>query len=311
MLITNSPNKKFLYYSYAVLGYVIAVIAWGAYVRATGSGAGCGRHWPLCNGVVIPRSPELATIIEFSHRITSGISLVFTGFLVVWAYRLFASGTIVRFAATLSAIFLILEAAFGAGLVLLQLVANDASVLRAIVIALHLVNTFFLIGCLTMTSWSAKVGVSNTSDFHLNRDALLFVVALLLFLLVGASGAIVALGDTLFPSSSFVEGWNQDFSPSAHFLIRLRVVHPALAVALAMYLLFLASRYQAMATLGVSVLVQLVVGAVTVLRAAPVELQLLHLVLADITWILLVLTALKVLLMPSSSTFSTGYSTEK
>ena len=58
----------------AVLGYTVLTILWGAYVRATGSGAGCGRHWPLCNGEVLPRAPGAAMIIEFSHRATAGSS---------------------------------------------------------------------------------------------------------------------------------------------------------------------------------------------------------------------------------------------
>src|SRR5215467_12703113 len=63
-------------FAWGVLAYNVAVIAWGAFVRASGSGAGCGRHWPLCNGEVVPRPTSVATVIEATHRATSGLALV-------------------------------------------------------------------------------------------------------------------------------------------------------------------------------------------------------------------------------------------
>src|ERR1700682_2434048 len=112
--------KPFARYAWAVVAYNVAVVLWGAYVRATGSGAGCGNHWPLCNGAALPVSPSLGTIIEFTHRATSGIDLALVALLVVWAFRAFARGHPVRLGATLSAIFLMSEALLGAALVLLE-----------------------------------------------------------------------------------------------------------------------------------------------------------------------------------------------
>src|SRR5690242_12260676 len=109
-------------YAWSVLAYNVAVILWGAYVRATGSGAGCGEHWPLCNGQVLPRAPALATMIEYSHRLTSGVALLSVIVLLVWTYRVTPPGP-ARKAAALSAFFILTEAAVGAGLVLFQLVA--------------------------------------------------------------------------------------------------------------------------------------------------------------------------------------------
>ncbi|MFN8454080.1 MAG: COX15/CtaA family protein [Anaerolineae bacterium] len=67
---------RFAKYVWTVLAYNLAVILWGAFVRASGSGAGCGSHWPLCNGEVIPRTPQMETLVEFTHRLTSGLALL-------------------------------------------------------------------------------------------------------------------------------------------------------------------------------------------------------------------------------------------
>src|ERR1044071_4013704 len=120
-------NARFARYAWGVLAYNVAVVLWGAYVRATGSGAGCGNHWPLCNGEVTPHSPAIATLIEFTHRATSGISLALVGLLVVWAFRAYPRRHRVRLGAALSLVFLLTEALIGAALVLLEHVAKNTS----------------------------------------------------------------------------------------------------------------------------------------------------------------------------------------
>src|SRR5260370_34132353 len=70
-----------------VAAYNITVIVWGAYVRATGSGAGCGSHWPLCNSDFLPTTPQTQTVIEFTHRVTSGVSLGLVALLLIWCWR--------------------------------------------------------------------------------------------------------------------------------------------------------------------------------------------------------------------------------
>ncbi|HVR96418.1 MAG TPA: COX15/CtaA family protein, partial [Thermoanaerobaculia bacterium] len=140
---------RFARYAWATLAYNVAVILWGAAVRATGSGAGCGSHWPLCNGEVLPRSPGVQTIIEFSHRVTSGLALLLVVGLVVFAFRARPRGDAARGAAVLSLLFILSEAAVGAGLVLFEMVAHNQSMARALWMAAHLINTFFLLGVLT------------------------------------------------------------------------------------------------------------------------------------------------------------------
>src|SRR5688572_19392438 len=115
------PFRRF---AIITLGYNLLVIVWGAYVRASGSGAGCGKHWPLCNGVVVPESASTATMIEYAHRITSGLALVLVVVLAIWAFRVAPRGDRLRKAAVVSLVFIVTEALVGAGLVLLELVGE-------------------------------------------------------------------------------------------------------------------------------------------------------------------------------------------
>jgi heme A synthase len=292
-------ETRFRRYSWFVLAYIILVILWGAYVRATGSGAGCGNHWPLCNGEVIPTSPELETLIEFSHRLTSGIGFIFVVILCIAAFRIFPPKSRIRYSATVSLFFMITEALVGAGLVLFGLVAEDDSFARAWVMAFHLVNTFLLLGSLTLCAWWThdKRRLNLTQSKTIKR---LLAFNLGLVLLVGISGAIAALGDTLFPSESLTEALRADFSTGSHLLIRLRIYHPLLAIILAVTLLpsaaYLAKKREDLKNLslftGFTILVQLAVGLINLVLLAPVSLQMLHLFIADLIWIsLVILTA--------------------
>ena len=147
---------RFARYAWGLLVYDLAVVAWGAYVRATGSGAGCGAHWPLCNGELVPRSPPVAMLVELSHRATSGTALVASVVLAVWALRAFPRGHLARAGAIASATFMAGEAIIGAGLVLFRLVAHDESLARAVSLCLHLSNTFLLLASTALTAWWAS-----------------------------------------------------------------------------------------------------------------------------------------------------------
>ncbi|MEM1205662.1 MAG: COX15/CtaA family protein [Acidobacteriota bacterium] len=306
-------RTTFSRFAWGGLAYNLAVILWGAYVRATGSGAGCGNHWPLCNGDVVPRSPGVETLIEYSHRLTSGVVLLFAIALLVLSRRLFPAGHRVRLAAVLYLVITLVEAALGAGLVLFGLVEDNDSVARAVVMSIHLGNTFLLIGSLTLTAYWGSGGAA------LNRplqDPLASRIWLSLAgtTLVGMSGAIAALGDTLFPAESLVEGFRQDLSASSHFLIQLRTYHPLLAFAVSLLLLHLIARVRAekrpqparrfASYLNVAVLSQLALGALNVVLLAPVWMQLVHLLLADLLWISLVLTCAAALAVPAPETAS-------
>jgi heme A synthase len=288
---------RFARYSRLTLAYNIAVILWGAFVRASGSGAGCGSHWPLCNGEVLPRSPRIETIIELAHRVTSGIALLLVVGLVVLAFRQRPKGHPARGAAALSLFLMLTEAAVGAGLVLFELVADNQSMARALFMGTHLVNTFFLLAAMTLTAHFAAGGAPLRwrGQGGAGWAAALGMLALIV---AGVSGAVAALGDTLFPSTSLLEALRQDLSPTAHLLIRLRLLHPFLAVGAGVLVAALAVRV-AMDRPGPAarparwvlalVLAQLLAGVVNVALLAPVWMQIVHLLVADLLWIAAVL----------------------
>ena len=292
-LSMSPPNPRFARFAWAVLSYNVAVSIWGAFVRASGSGAGCGNHWPLCNGVITPTGPTLKTLIELTHRSTSGIDLVLVGILLAWAFRAFPPQHAVRRGAVLSAIFLMSEALLGASLVLLDHVAGNTSPNRAWSLSSHLINTLTLLACLTLTAWWAQ---GYKSVRPRGKAAWMAAASLLAVMLAGVSGAIAALGDTLFPASSLAKSFAQDFDPASSIFIRLRILHPVIAAATGAWLLFYglsASRMVRVRKLPLllmlCVVAQIAAGVVNLMLLAPVWMQLVHLLLAYSLWITLVL----------------------
>jgi len=291
--IPDSP-AGFTRYAWGVLAYTVAVALWGAYVRATGSGAGCGNHWPLCNGEVTPHSPAVATIIEFTHRATSGVSLIFVAGLLIWAFRGFPRRHPVRLGASLSMVFLLTEALIGAALVLLGHVQKNASVSRGYSLSTHLINTLTLLACLTLTArWAGGQKVPSLRG----RPLWLAGVSLAVVVILGVTGAIAALGDTLYPSASLAAGLAQDWDPSANIFLRLRGLHPLIAGAAAAWLLWYAVssalrrpevKWLAWTMAG-CLGAQLLAGMTNLLLLAPVWMQILHLLLAYLLWISLVI----------------------
>src|SRR5262249_872473 len=147
--------NRFAKYAWFTLAFNLLVIVWGAYVRASKSGAGCGSHWPLCNGEVIPNSPTIKTLIEYSHRLSSGLALLLVVGMLVWVFRAYARKHQLRYLSAFAMFFMLMEAAIGAGLVLFEMVAENKSIARALWISAHLINTFLLIGTLALTAWLA------------------------------------------------------------------------------------------------------------------------------------------------------------
>jgi heme A synthase len=293
-LLTSNSARRFAPYAWGVLAFNVAVVLWGAFVRATGAGAGCGKHWPLCNGEMLPRSPRLDTIIEFTHRATSGIDLALVALLVFWAFRAFPRNHAVRLGATLSAMFLISEALLGAALVLLGHVAGNPSLAHAYSLSAHLLNTLTLLACLTLTAWWA----TRKAPLHIGgRTAWIAAMSLAIVMMLGVSGAIAALGDTLFPSRSLAEGLARDFDPAASVFVRLRILHPVIAAFAAAWLFFYAvttaRRRPELRPRAWILLVmaagQITAGVANLLLSAPVWMQMVHLLLADAVWISLVL----------------------
>jgi heme A synthase len=283
--------------AWGLLAYNMLVVLWGALVRVTSSGAGCGGHWPLCNGEMVPSLHTTATIIEFTHRAMSGLSVIAVCALWLRSRMVFPRGHRARWWAGLSVVLLLVEALLGAGLVLFNYVEHNASIGRGFYLAAHLANTQLLLGALTMTAWTAARGKA------LVRAGVpgVLMAALPLTIALSMTGAVAALGDTLFPAVSLSAGLAQEFSSASHFLLRLRIVHPGLAVLLGFFLLYVASaavrsrpspevKRTAAAVAGLA-LAQLVAGALNVALLAPAWMQLVHLLLANLLWIALVLVA--------------------
>lgn len=290
------PTDRLSRFAWFVLAYNVAVVLFGAVVRATGSGAGCGSNWPTCRGGVVPLSGGAETAIEFTHRATSGLALVLV---FVLAYRVVRSrpqGDPARWAAVAAAIFVLGEALIGAALVLFEWVADDESVGRVISIVIHLVNTFLLLGALALTAWFSAGRSVPSRPFHSTQWRLLRRGAALL-MLVSAMGAITALGDTLFPKDALGAGFLDDLGGT--LITRLRWIHPVLAVLTAVYLLWMIDRLRGAVSLAgaVEAMVygQVVVGVVNVVLLAPIWMQVIHLLAADVLWIGFVLLAAQAL----------------
>ncbi|HEX8561217.1 MAG TPA: COX15/CtaA family protein [Pyrinomonadaceae bacterium] len=290
---------RFAAYAWFVTAVTLAVILWGAFVRASRSGDGCGDHWPLCHGSVVPDASQAKTLVEFAHRATSGVAFLLVVGLCVWALRAYRRGHPVRAAAALSGLFIVTESLIGAGLVLLRLVGDNTSVARAVYLSVHLVNTFLLFASLGLTAWWASRGSRERprlAEFFKGRAG----VAILGSLALGVSGAVAALGATLFPEA----GAGADveaMSPASRVLFSLRhyYIHPLFALAVGAYLVHFAlslrragrdgwTRRWASWVLGL-VAAQFAAGLVNAALLAPVWLQIVHLLLADLLWLALVL----------------------
>ena len=306
---STGVHSAFRRFAWGVLAFNVLVVAWGAYVRASGSGDGCGNTWPFCNGQVVPQSPRIHTLIELSHRISSALAVFAVLALSVWTYRAFPRKHQVRLFALLSGVFILLEGALGAGLVLFRYVAQNASSGRAFYLSAHLSNTMLLLGSLTLVAWLAGEPSGNPQPLHRRDLPRLLGFALVVALVVSITGAIAALGDTLYPAVSLQQGVQQDFASGTSVLLRLRLFHPLVAILSAFFLLYVALRIprrlpgqairEASGILALLIVLQLAMGAINICLLAPVWMQLLHLFVADVLWIVTVVLAAEAMVYPA------------
>jgi cytochrome c oxidase assembly protein subunit 15 len=302
------PSPALRRFAWGVLAYFIAVILWGTLVRATGSGAGCGNHWPLCNGTVLQHSASVNTLIEFIHRITSGLSFFLVVGLLAWTFAGTVRGHLARAAAVASVVFTLIEAILGALLVKLGYTAQSQSPMRPAFLALHLTNTLLLLAALTLTAHllSRRKGYLRGSV----RVAAPFgaVATVIIVMIVGVTGSLAALGDTLFPVSSLAQALTQDFTATSGWLVRWRWTHPAVAFFASIFLIWLLVRAAQRSThwdnRSLSALVLLLLAAVytlgvlDVVLLAPLWLQVAHLLGADTLWASLVVLTARLTLVP-------------
>jgi heme a synthase len=291
-------------FAWATLCFNVAVVLWGAFVRATGSGAGCGNKWPVCGGSVLGTSAKAQTLIEFTHRMTSGVALLMVVILLLWCWRTTSKGNWARYSAILAAVFLANEALLGAALVLLGHVAQDQSAGRVLFLCLHFGNTLLLLALLALTASWLQSGTGNFTLIQKRAEVSAVVVGLLAVLTIGMTGTVAALGDTLFPATSLRSSVLQDFTSDSPALLHFRLLHPLLAVIAGIYVIWIvlknASRgiAQSRASMALTILLfaQIGIGMLNVLTLAPVWLQILHLLVADMIWISLVLASSAVVL---------------
>jgi len=295
--VTTSKVERF---AWAVVAYNVLVILWGALVRATGSGAGCGNHWPLCNGQVIPLSPSLHTVVEFTHRMMTGGSILVVFGLLVWTFITTRKGQAARAFAVASTVLLANEAFLGALLVKLGYVTGNQSMGRVVLLSIHLTNTLLLLAALTATALMLTTKQRLDELSVRGAKKVWAISGLVATLVVGVSGSLAALGDTLFPASSLRTAFAQDFAAGSPWLLRLRGVHPVSAIVAAIFVIWLSAQArragaarQAGVVLGLLGL-QFVLGLADVLLLAPVWMQILHLLGADLYWVALVALAAKV-----------------
>lgn len=295
---------------WVTVGTVLVVLL-GAVVRITGSGAGCGQHWPTCHGEVAHLPKSVETWIELSHRTTSGLDFLGVLGLAVLAFRL-APRHPARISAFAALALIIVEVLIGARLVLLNLVGSNMSFDRVVVMPAHLVTTSLLIGALAAASYFGSperlrrdTSLTPHAERGLKRALRWSAAAGALLLLVSMTGAITALGDTVYPvrGDGTLEHLQNDHAASAHLLGKLRVVHPLLALLGVGGLWVAASRAReatqatSVQKLGFALYVggglALLVGVSNIWLGAPGYIQVTHLFVACLLWLgVVILTAM-------------------
>ena len=273
--------------SYSKLGLFLSIVSIlaGAFVRATGSGDGCGATWPTCKGRIIPALTDTSELIEFSHRSVSGLLLVVT--LIIFSKtRRFQKGSLVKVVTNYLTFFVIFEAIIGAIIVLFEWVGLNSSLPRIVAVPIHLVNTFGLLGCYAILYKIIEDDLKEIKSIF-NKN---FILISLLFLLSGATGSITALADVLFPSASFIEGFLEDFDKTSEALTRLRILHPIISSALSVVLYVYSTRINKKYGVNVKllktfVIVAVLLGVFNVISNIVLPLSILHLAIADFLWI--------------------------
>lgn len=284
------------------LGLTVLVNLQGAVVRATGSGAGCGEHWPKCNGEIIPLAPTVETLLEFSHRLLSLTVFILAIWLVVRAYRSRLERPGLWYVALGALCFVVLQSLVGAFTVLMSLTGTNTSMLRGVILPIHLINSFSALGAFVLAVLYARPQTPGRFDLRRHASvAVLIATGLAGMYLLTFTGGIAALGNTIFPAESLREGLAADFAPESHPLIRLRTFHPLIGITVGVYLfLSLGLIYKIRNVPAVRVVsrrllliyvVQMLIGTVNFAMLAPIVLQLLHLSVAMLAFAVFVVMA--------------------
>lgn len=287
-----------------LIAYTILIIAWGAWVRISGSGAGCGEHWPLCNGKAIPVGESPKTWIEVSHRYSTALFGFFAVLLLGFAHRVRSENNLHKLGAWAVLLFTLVEALIGRLLVVEGLVDQDRSLARAVLMPLHLVNTSLLLSAEVLAGESTRLPVIPTLYREGIRRSLAIGLILLLFCLL-TTGALASLATHLTPSQSLLQGIQADINPSSHIAVRLRPLH-LIAGFSTFLVVMLVLTYKPLSlrtffacpsskALCYSLIVMAVLGTLTIVFHSPVSLKMAHLITANITIVLASKTILELL----------------
>ncbi|HEX4068007.1 MAG TPA: COX15/CtaA family protein [Acidobacteriaceae bacterium] len=303
-LATRPASPALRRFAWIVVAYNVAVIVWGSAVRATSSGAGCGDHWPLCNGTLIQHHPRVATLIEFTHRAMSGVDLLFVLALLFWTFAAVPRRHFARAFAVAMLVLTLNEALLGALLVLLGLTANNQSPERAVYLGLHLTNTLLLLAALALTAHFLSRRTAVMRGTVALRRSGLALTGLIAVLIVGVTGSLAALGDTLYPAHNLLNAIAQDFSSGSSWLLRIRWFHPAVSLIAGIFIVGLILRALPDAAnrglaFGVLFLLglQYMLGILDLALLAPTWMQMTHLFGADLLWIALVVLTARICLV--------------
>ena len=225
----KNSNGWFGGFCFTVLCFCLLVILWGAWVRISHSGDGCGQSWPSCQGKYLIDSGEQGkTWIEWIHRATSGLFGIAVILLVVLAFLKFPFRHPICKSAFFVLFFTISEALIGARLVLTGLTGGNTSFLRVLTMNLHLLNSVLLTSSLFIL-WRFLLGKHFSALDSFKKKKYFFSV-IFVFFLIAFFGSVSSLSSSFFPSTSLWEGAALDFNSQSHWLVRLRVLHPILAL---------------------------------------------------------------------------------
>ena len=247
--------------------YLLIVL--GAVVRITGSGMGCGDHWPLCNGHLFPPLNDVGTVIEWSHRLVAALVSALVVALALYAWRLRHEARRIAYTAL--------------GLLVLQVLLGAITVKLALppwTVILHLGTAMLLLATL-LVAVRGSVGAQHAAPLHASLHvpllALAFVTVLLGALTANLGAAAACTG---FPLC------NGEIWPSAGGLALVQWIHRLLAYTLSGYVVWWAVRSRMRGAWGVVALValQVAVGAATVLLGLPPGLQAVHVAVGAAVW---------------------------
>jgi cytochrome c oxidase assembly protein subunit 15 len=285
--------------------YTLLVILWGAWVRISHSGDGCGDSWPLCNDQLIPQTNSAKTWTEFSHRFMSGLYGIWVLGIWLWVKFKVDPQSSLQKTKNLLLFFTFTEAALGAKLVLSGLVGLEDSIHRSFFMSLHMINSLALMAATYLCSLICKIEIQDKELYKTHLSHFLsqthrkkFILAGVFLVFVFASGAIASLSTTIFPSSSLWEGLLMDFKANSHYLVKLRGSHPltgliagltsvALAYSLLMSGLHDQLRQQTSRFFVFSIL-QTALGILALLMLSPLPLKILHLTVGHLYFLSIV-----------------------